>query len=234
MILTVFRAMFNGEQGGLTTDEPNVSWVKVVVSLINTYAGLSVAVAGLVLDKHGHGRRWGDPRRVLVGPRQGHGKALKPGRCAVRVISSIEDAVATVGQELGVSQWIAVDQDRINAFADTTGDHQWIHVDVERARSESPYGTTIAHGFLTLSLIPALSKDNYRVDNAKMGINYGLNKVRFLAPVPAGSLIRLRSDLVDAKKVNDSTVDLTVRQTVELNGSERPAAVAEVIARMVF
>jgi acyl dehydratase len=152
----------------------------------------------------------------------------------VRVISSIEDAVATVGQELGVSQWIVVDQDRINAFADTTGDHQWIHVDVERARSESPYGTTIAHGFLTLSLIPALSKDNYRVDNAKMGINYGLNKVRFLAPVPAGSLVRLRSDLVDAKKVNDSTVDLTVRQTVELNGSERPAAVAEVIARMVF
>jgi acyl dehydratase len=152
----------------------------------------------------------------------------------VRVISSIEDAIATVGQELGVSQWIAVDQDRINAFADTTGDHQWIHVDVERARSESPYGTTIAHGFLTLSLIPALSKDNYRVDNAKMGINYGLNKVRFLAPVPAGSLVRLRSDLVDAKKVNDSTVDLTVQQTVELNGSEKPAAVAEVIARMVF
>ncbi len=152
----------------------------------------------------------------------------------MRVISSIEDAVATVGQELGVSQWIAVDQDRINAFAETTGDHQWIHVDVERARSESPYGTTIAHGFLTLSLIPVLSKDNYRVDNAKMGINYGLNKVRFLAPVPAGSLVRLRSDLVDAKKVNDSTVDLTVRQTVELDGSERPAAVAEVIARMVF
>jgi acyl dehydratase len=152
----------------------------------------------------------------------------------VRVISSIEEAVATVGQELGVSQWIAVDQDRINAFAETTGDHQWIHVDVERARSESPYGTTIAHGFLTLSLIPALSKDNYRVDNAKMGINYGLNKVRFLAPVPAGSLVRLRSDLVDAKKVNDSTVDLTVQQTVELNGSEKPAAVAEVIARMVF
>jgi acyl dehydratase len=152
----------------------------------------------------------------------------------VRVISSIEDAVAAVGQELGVSQWIVVDQDRINAFADTTGDHQWIHVDVKRASSESPYGTTIAHGFLTLSLIPALSKDNYRVDNAKMGINYGLNKVRFLAPVPAGSQVRLRSDLVDAKKVNDSTVDLTVRQTVELDGSERPAAVAEVIARMVF
>jgi acyl dehydratase len=152
----------------------------------------------------------------------------------VRVISSIAEAVDAVGQELGVSKWVAVDQDRINAFADTTGDHQWIHIDIERARSESPYGTTIAHGFLTLSLIPALSKDNYRVDNARMGINYGLNKVRFLAPVPAGSRVRLRSDLVDAKKVGDSTVDLTVRQTVELDGSDRPAAVAEVIARMVF
>jgi acyl dehydratase len=152
----------------------------------------------------------------------------------VRVIASIVDAVDIVGQELGVSQWVVVDQDRINAFADTTGDNQWIHVDVERAESESPYRTTIAHGFLTLSLIPALSKDNYRVDNAKMGINYGLNKVRFLAPVPAGSRVRVRSDLMDAKKVNDSTVDLTVRQTVELDGSTKPAAVAEVIARMVF
>jgi acyl dehydratase len=152
----------------------------------------------------------------------------------VRVIASIAEAVDAVGEELGVSQWVALDQDRINAFADATGDHQWIHVDRERAETESPYGTTIAHGFLTLSLIPGLSKDNYRVDNAKMGINYGLNKVRFLAPVPAGSRIRLRSDLVDARKVDDSTVDLTVRQTVELDGSEKPAAVAEVIARMVF
>lgn len=152
----------------------------------------------------------------------------------VRVIASIAEAIGAVGQELGVSEWTLVDQDRINAFADTTGDHQWIHVDVKRAGVESPYGTTIAHGFLTLSLIPALSKDNYRVDNAKMGINYGLNKVRFLAAVPAGSRVRVRSELIDAKKVNDSTVDLTVRQTVELNGSDRPAAVAEVIARMVF
>jgi acyl dehydratase len=152
----------------------------------------------------------------------------------VRVIASITEAVDAVGQELGVSEWIVVGQDRINAFADATGDHQWIHVNVERAQRESPYGTTIAHGFLTLSLIPGLSKDNYRVDNAKMGINYGLNRVRFLAPVPAGSRVRLRSDLVDASKVDDSTVDLTVRQTVELDGSDKPAAVAEVIARMVF
>jgi acyl dehydratase len=152
----------------------------------------------------------------------------------VRIIGSIAEAVDAVGQELGVSGWTAVDQDRIDAFADTTGDRQWIHVDVERARAESPYGTTIAHGFLTLSLIPALSKDNYRVDNARMGINYGLNKVRFLAPVSAGSRVRVRSDLVDARRVNDTTVDLIVRQTVELDGSDKPAAIAEIIARMVF
>jgi len=152
----------------------------------------------------------------------------------VRVISSIEEAVEAVGQELGTSNWIAIDQKRIDAFAETTGDHQWIHVDVDRARTESPYRATIAHGFLTLSLIPGLSKDNYRVDNAKMGINYGLNRVRFLAPVPVGSRIRLKSELVDATKVNDTTVDLTVRQTVELDGSGKPAAVADVIARMVF
>jgi acyl dehydratase len=152
----------------------------------------------------------------------------------VRVISSIEEAVEAVGQELGVSRWFAVDQERMNAFADATGDNQWIHVDVERARNESPYRTTIAHGFLTLSLVPALSKDNYRFENARMGINYGLNRVRFLAPVPAGSRIRLRSELVDATKVNDTTVDLTVLQTLELDGSDKPAAVAEVIARMIF
>ena len=152
----------------------------------------------------------------------------------MRVISSIDEGIEAVGQELGVSKWIAIDQERINAFADATDDHQWIHVEVERAKTESPYRTTIAHGFLTLSLIPGLSKDNYRVDNAKMGINYGLNKVRFLAPVQPGSRIRLRSELIDAKKVNATTVDLTVRQTVELDGSDKPAAVAEVIARMVF
>ncbi|MDH6246444.1 MaoC family dehydratase [Mycobacterium sp. OTB74] len=150
------------------------------------------------------------------------------------IISSIAEAVEAVGQELGVSDWLIVTQDRIDAFAGATGDNQWIHVDVERAREESPYQTTIAHGFLTLSLIPALSRGNYRVENAKMGINYGLNKVRFLAPVPVGSRIRLRSDLVDAKRVDTTIVDLTVRQTVELDGSVKPAAVAEVIARMVF
>lgn len=152
----------------------------------------------------------------------------------MRVISSIEDAVDAVGQELGVSDWTDIDQRRIDAFAAVTGDHQWIHVDPDRASAESPYGATIAHGFLTLSLIPALSKANYRVENAKMGINYGLNRVRFLAPVPVGSRIRVRSVLVEAAKVDDATVDLIVRHTVELSGSQKPAAVADLIARMIF
>jgi acyl dehydratase len=152
----------------------------------------------------------------------------------VKVITSIDDALATIGTELGVSRWVEVDQDRIDAFADVTMDHQWIHVDVAKAKAESPYGATIAHGFLTLSLIPGVSKDNYRVENAKMGINYGLNKVRFLSAVTAGSRVRVRSELADATKVADDTVNLTVRHTVELEGSDKPAAIAELIARFVF
>jgi acyl dehydratase len=152
----------------------------------------------------------------------------------MKVIASIDDAVGLVGQELGVGEWKEIDQKRIDAFADATEDHQWIHLDVERAKTESPYGTTIAHGFLTLSMIPKLSKDNLRVENAKMAVNYGLNKVRFLAAVPAGGRIRARSELVDAAKVGDTMVNLTVRQTIELDGSDKPAAVAETIVRVIF
>jgi acyl dehydratase len=152
----------------------------------------------------------------------------------VKVISSIDDAVGLVGQELGVGEWKEIDQKRIDAFADVTEDHQWIHIDVDRAKAESPYGTTIAHGFLTLSMIPKLSKDNFQVANAKMAINYGLNKVRFLAAVPSGGRIRARSELVDATKVDDNTVNLTVRQTIELDGSDKPAAVADTIVRVIF
>jgi acyl dehydratase len=152
----------------------------------------------------------------------------------MKAITSIDDAVAAVGSQLGVSDWQEIDQKRIDGFADVTGDHQWIHIDVERAKAESPYGTTIAHGFLTLSMIPALSKDNFRADNAKMAINYGLNKVRFLAAVPAGGRIRVRSELVDAAKVDETTVNLTVRHTIELDGSDKPAAVADSIVRIIF
>ena len=136
----------------------------------------------------------------------------------MKLITSIDDAVATVGSELGVSEWLEIDQQRINDFADVTGDHQWIHIDVERAKAESPYGAPIAHGFLTLSLIPALSKDNFRVENAKLVINYGLNKVRFLSAVPVDSRIRVRSELADAVEKDPGTVDLTVRHTIEIDG----------------
>ena len=152
----------------------------------------------------------------------------------MKLISSIDDAVSLVGSELGVSDWLEIDQQRINVFADVTGDHQWIHVDVERAKNESPYGAPIAHGFLTLSLIPALSKDNFRVQNAQLVINYGLNKVRFLSAVPVGSRIRVRSELADAVAKDAGTVDLTVRHTIEIDGVDKPAAVAEMIARVLF
>ena len=151
----------------------------------------------------------------------------------MQVIKSIEEAQSLVGSELGVSDWLEIDQKRVNDFADVTGDHQWIHIDVERAKKESPYKAPIAHGFLTLSLIPALSKDNYRVENAKLGINYGLNKVRFLNAVPVGSRVRARSELIDVK-AKDGVADLTVRHTIEIDGVEKPAAVAEMIARIVF
>jgi acyl dehydratase len=152
----------------------------------------------------------------------------------MKLITSINDAVSLVGSELGVSDWLEIDQKRVNDFADVTGDHQWIHVDVERAKAESPYGAPIAHGFLTLSMIPALSKDNFRVQNAQLVINYGLNKVRFLSAVPVGSRIRVRSELADAVAKDPTTVDLTVRHTIEIDGVEKPAAVAEMIARVLF
>jgi acyl dehydratase len=152
----------------------------------------------------------------------------------MKVITSIDDAASAVGQELGVSEWLQIDQKRINDFADATGDHQWIHVDVEKAKGESPYGAPIAHGFLTLSLIPALSKDNFRLENAKLAVNYGLNKVRFVAAVPVDSRVRVRSELASADRVDDSTVNLTVKHTIEIDGVEKPAAVAEMIVRAIY
>jgi acyl dehydratase len=144
----------------------------------------------------------------------------------MKVITSIDDAVAAVGEELGVSEWQEIDQDRINAFADATGDHQWIHIDAERAKDESPYGQTIAHGFLTLSMIPALTKDNYRVENAKMAITDEQGAVHRVV-LSAGEYAR--SELIDATKVDDNTVNMTVKNTIELDGSDKPAAVAETI-----
>jgi acyl dehydratase len=136
------------------------------------------------------------------------------------------DMRAHLGATVGVSEWVLIDQPMINAFAEATGDHQWIHVDVARARTEMPGGKTIAHGYLTLSLLPRLSASVYRIRNTSRGINYGSNKVRFTAPVPAGSRVRLRQAL-KALEAIPGGVRLTFDSTVELEGSEKPALVAE-------
>ena len=138
------------------------------------------------------------------------------------------DMKAYLGKAIGTSDWVTVDQTMINAFADATGDHQWIHVDVERARREMPDGKTIAHGYLTLSLLPRLMATIYRIRLTSRGINYGSNKLRFTAPVPAGSRIRLHQTL---KAVDDIAggVRLTFDGTVELEGSAKPALVAETL-----
>jgi acyl dehydratase len=153
---------------------------------------------------------------------------------ALRTIESIDEARRLVGQEVGVSDWIDVSQERINAFAEVTGDHQWIHIDPERARRESPFGTTIAHGFLTLSLITQLQSQALRIAaGQKMGINYGLNRVRFVSPVRAGSRVRSRSKLESLEDIQGG-VQLTWHVTVEIENSEKPALVADWIGRLYF
>jgi acyl dehydratase len=152
-----------------------------------------------------------------------------------RVLSGLQ---AQIGQETYVGDWLTVTQDMIDLFADATCDHQWIHVDAERTRTQSPYGTTIAHGFFTLSLIPFLTEsvnpDKPLFPDVKMGVNYGLNRVRFPNAVPAGARIRARTTLVSAEPVNDDAIQ-TVRQViVEIEGQEKPACAAETVARYYF
>jgi acyl dehydratase len=147
----------------------------------------------------------------------------------MRVFNGVDELRAAAGTELGQSDWVTVDQSQIDTFADATGDHQWIHVDETRAK-EGPFGTTIAHGFLTLSLLPVLIGQVYKVDGVKMGINYGLNKVRFTSPLPVGSKVRGSIELVDVADVAGG-VQLTNKVTVEIEGSERPALVAEWLTR---
>ena len=135
-----------------------------------------------------------------------------------------------VGREVGVSDWLVVAQDRIDAFADATGDHQWIHVDPERARTETPFGATIAHGFLTLSLVSTLVRDAVTVEGSRMALNYGLNRVRFVSPVPSGSPIRARVALAGIDDKGDS-IQATWSVTIEREGGDKPAVVAEWIVR---
>ena len=141
-----------------------------------------------------------------------------------------KDVFQHIGQELGPSEWLTVTQEMIDKFADATGDHQWIHVDVERAKREMPGGKTIAHGYLTLSLLPRLAPTLMKIEKRKRGLNYGSNKIRFISPVPAGSRIRLRQRLVNAEETKDGGVRVTSEMTMEVEGGERPAMVAETLS----
>ena len=133
------------------------------------------------------------------------------------------------GQEIGISDWVEITQERINQFADATGDHQWIHVDVERAKTTMPGGKTIAHGYLTLSLIPWLTGGMLRIDGVSRGINYGSNKVRFTNMVPVGSKVRARQKLLSAE-ARSGGMQLTNEVTIEIEGQQRPACIAETIS----
>jgi len=148
----------------------------------------------------------------------------------MRMIAYPNDMKNLVGEEIGVSDWVVIDQDTIDKFAAATGDHQWIHVDVERAKTEMPGGKTIAHGFLTLSLIPRLGATIWAIEHRSRGVNYGLNKLRFTAPVPAGARVRLRQKLLAADDVKHDGVRLTFENTMEIEGQETPALVAEALS----
>lgn len=144
-----------------------------------------------------------------------------------RTFTSLDEVQAALGEELGPSEPLVIDQNRITAFADATGDHQWIHVDPERA-ANGPYGTTIAHGYLTLSLLPYFGRQLFRLDFGTARINYGLNKVRFPTPVPAGSPVRATATFIDLQRgANGAT--LTTRYVLEIDNAPRPACVAETL-----
>lgn len=147
------------------------------------------------------------------------------------VFADLAELTAAAGTELGPTDWLVLDQERIDQFAEATDDHQWIHVDPERAAS-GPYGGTIAHGLLTLSLLPHFMHHLYRVDGVAMAINYGFNKVRFITPVPTGSRVRATSKLTSVAEVSGG-VQATLTTTIEVEGSAKPAAVVESIVRYV-
>ena len=148
----------------------------------------------------------------------------------MREFANLEEMRAWVGQEVAVSDWVEISQQRIGLFADATDDHQWIHTDPARAAAESPFGGTVAHGFLTLSLLPALLARAVRMVDMKMGLNYGLNKVRFPAPVPAGSRVRARLTLAAIEAVAGGA-QLAWHMTVEREGGDKPVCIAEFLMR---
>jgi len=151
----------------------------------------------------------------------------------LRLITSIDDAKALEGEEVGVSDWVVIDQHRIDQFAEATDDFQWIHVDTERAEREMPGGKTIGHGYLTLSLIPALTGKFVEVRNLTRAINFGLNKVRFYTPVPVGSRLRARATVLQARRRAGALL-LTSEVTLEIEGVRKPACVAETLGMYFF
>lgn len=149
----------------------------------------------------------------------------------MRTLTGIEELEGLVGQHLGTSDWVTVTQARIDQFADATGDHQWIHVDPDKA-ADGPFGTTIAHGYLTLSLLPLFYSTTYKLEGVTMGINYGANKVRFLNPVPVDSRLRASIEVGEVKRLPNNGAQVTWNVTVELEGADKPACYAETISVM--
>ena len=148
----------------------------------------------------------------------------------MREIASLAELKSLVGQEVAVSDWVEISQERVNQFAEATGDHQWIHLDVERCKRESPFGGPIAHGFLTLSLLPMLMQNSLRMTDVRMGVNYGLNKVRFPAPVPVGSRVRSRTSVLSVEDI-EGGAQVTWQVVIEREGGDKPVCVAESISR---
>ncbi|TAM41769.1 MAG: MaoC family dehydratase [Burkholderiaceae bacterium] len=148
----------------------------------------------------------------------------------MKTFQTLSEIAALVGQEVAVSDWITITQEQVNQFAQATGDHQWIHVDVERAKA-GPFGGPIAHGFLTLSLLPRFFESSFEVAQSRMGVNYGLNKVRFMAPVPVGSRLRARMKLLASAPIENDGVQMTWEVTIEREGHGKPVCVAESLSR---
>lgn len=148
----------------------------------------------------------------------------------MKTFQTLDELAACVGQEVAVSDWLTITQAQVNLFAEATGDHQWIHVDPEKA-SAGPFGGPIAHGFLTLSLLPKFFESSFEIVQSRMGVNYGLNKVRFTAPVPVGSRLRARMKLLACTPIDNQGVQMNWEVTVEREGSAKPVCIAESLVR---
>lgn len=148
----------------------------------------------------------------------------------MKIFQTLQELASCVGQTVAVSPWTEITQTQVNQFADATGDHQWIHIDVEKAKA-GPFGGPIAHGFLTLSLIPMLSESAIKIEEVRMGVNYGLNKVRFTSPVPVGSKLRGHMKLLSATPIDGNGMQFAWEMTIEREGAEKPACIAESLAR---